>query len=230
MRLLTHLLLGIGLWVALTAESRAQLFIGPNLGPILGRTLDGGLLYYPKNEDWIAVSLSGGYTFYGPMYFARRKAECLSQFHNGGWHTRLGLRNGFTTDHHANHPWWGADLVYSRQVERARINTCDAAPGSPTTVSQRIHVMSFAVNLGYTWNPLRRKTIYQRFVLDFGLRVGYPFWSSAPPLGERDYFSGLGFRWFPIRSITLEPIAVFRWELFHDRYGYHKGKTRKRFK
>jgi hypothetical protein len=208
----------------------AQLFFGPNIGPILGRTADAGLLYYPKNEDWIAVSLSGGYTLYGPMYFARREAECLSKFHNGGWHVRLGLRNGFTTDHHASHPFWGADLVYSRQNEDARINTCDAATAPPATVSQSVNVMSMAINLGYSWNPLRKKTIYQRFLLDFGLRFGYCFWSSAPLLGERDYISGLGFRWFPIRSITLEPIAVFRWELFHDRYGYRKAKTRTRFK
>lgn len=228
MRLRISLLLGLmWMWVAAT-DVQAQLFVGPNVGGILGRTVDAGLLYYPKNEDWIAVSLSGGYTFNGPMYFPRRKAECIHDFRNGGWHMRLGLRNGLTTDHHANHMFWGADLVYSRQNESARINSCDTSSVPESTVAQSIDVMSLSVNLGYTWNPLRRKTIYQRFLVDFGLRIGYPFWSSAPPLGERDYFSGMGFTWFPIRSITFEPIAVFRWELFHGRYGYSKARTRKR--
>jgi hypothetical protein len=62
------------------------------------------------------------------------------------------------------------------------------------------------------------------------LRIGYPFWSSEKPYGERDYYSGMGFTWLPIRSITFQPIASLRWELFHDRYGYSKGKTRQRFK
>jgi hypothetical protein len=230
MQLLKNIILAAVFILGVVDRLPAQLFFGPNVGPILGRTADAGLLHYPKNEDWIAVSLSGGYTVYGPMYFPRREADCLSQFHNGGWHVRLGLRNGLTTDHHANHMFWGADLIYSRQKEDARINTCDAATEPPSTFSQNIHVMSAAINFGYTWNPLRKKTIYQRFLLDFGLRVGHSFWSSAPLLGERDYVSGVGFSWFPIRSITVEPLVAFRWELFHDRYGYHKAKTRKRFK
>ena len=230
MRLLKISLLLVGLLVACSDTASAQLFVGPNFGGLLGRTLDIGALYYPKNEDWIAVSAGGGYTLHGPMYFARREAECLRQFKNGGWHLRLGLRNGFTTDHHANHIFWGAELIYSRQKESARINSCAAATEPPTQFEQQINVMSGALNFGYSWNPLRRKTIYQRFLIDFGLQIGYPFWSSEPPLGERDYFSGLGFTWLPIRSITIQPMAAFRWELFHDRYGYHKGKTRTRFK
>ena len=218
------------LLLAGAGSGMSQLFLGYNAGPILGRTADIGLQYYPKNEDWISVTLSGGATLYGPMYFARREADCLRKFHNGGWHIRLGARNGFTTDHHANHPWWGLDLVYSRQKESALINTCAAATEPEVTVTQSLNVMSGSLSLGYTWNPLRRKTIYQRFVIDFGLRLGYPFWSSEPLLGQRDYISGLGFRWFPIRSITLEPVAVFRWELFHNKYGYHKARTVKRFK
>ncbi|HEX2898493.1 MAG TPA: hypothetical protein VHS96_02125, partial [Bacteroidia bacterium] len=148
MRLLKYFVLVAGMVLTLGTEATAQLFAGYNAGPILGRTLDAGLLYYPKNEDWIAVSLSGGYTFRGPMYFARREAECLSKFKNGGWHMRLGLRNGLTTDHHANHPWWGLDLVYSRQHESARINTCDTASADPMTVSQSLNVMSASLNLG----------------------------------------------------------------------------------
>lgn len=223
------LLLAI-LLLAGASSGMTQLFVGYNAGPILGRTADLGLQYYPKNEDWISLTLSGGATLYGPMYLARREADCLRKFQNGGWHIRLGARNGLTTDHHANHPWWGLELVYSRQKESALINTCAAATEPEMTVTQSLNVMSGALSLGYTWNPLRRKTIYQRFVIDFGLRFGYPFWTSVPLLGERDYISGLGFRWFPIRGITLEPIAAFRWELFHDKYGYHKARTVKRFK
>lgn len=230
MRWLVKALMVVVLFMGIREGISAQLFAGFNAGPILGRTADAGLLYYPKNEDWIAVAASGGYTFYGPMYFARRKAECLSHFKNGGWHLRLGLRNSLTTDHHANHVYWGADLVYSRQNESAHIHTCDTATLPRRTVYQSLNVMSVSLNLGYTWNPLRGKTIYQRFVVDFGLRVGYPFWSSAPLLGERDYISGMGFTWLPIRSITFQPMAVFRWELFHSPYGYSKGRTRKLFK
>jgi hypothetical protein len=227
MRLRLFPFVGLFWAVLLGTSGKAQLFVGANAGGILGRTLDVGALYYPKNEDWIAVSATGGYTVYGPMYFARRKAECLRHFHNGGWHVRVGLRNGLTTDHHANHVFWGADLVFSRQNENAIVNACDA---TAHYFEQQISVMSGSLNLGYTWNPLRGKTIYQRFLVDFGLRVGVPFWSSAPPLGERDYYSGLGFTWLPIRRIAFEPIAAFRWELFHSPYGYSKGKTRQRFK
>lgn len=230
MRLLKRLLWVALVTVGLGSTLPAQLFVGPNVGGILGRTGDIGVLIYPKNEDWIAASVSGGYTLYGPMYFARRKAECLRQFQNGGWHVRAGARNALTTDHHSNHMWWGADLIYSRQVEQAEVNACDNATEPTATVGQEIDVMSLSLNLGYTWNPLRGKTIYQRFLLDFGLRVSYPFWSSAPPLGQRDYFSGVGFTWLPLRSIAFEPIAVFRWELFHNRYGYSKQRTRTRFK
>lgn len=219
------------LFLVLTAVPvQAQLFVGPNFGPIPGRTLDLGILAYPKNEDWLAISLSGGTTLQGPMYFPRKKAECLSGFRNGGWHIRAGARNGFTIDHHANHLWWGLDLIYSRQKESAVFHTCDTATVNPERISQNIGVLSGAINFGYTWNPMKKKTIYQRFLVDFGLRVGYPFWSSAPLLGERDYISGLGFTWLPIRSITFEPMVTIRWELFHGRYGFFKGKTRTRFK
>ncbi|MBL0020604.1 MAG: hypothetical protein IPP17_30270 [Bacteroidetes bacterium] len=136
MRWLKNLVLFAGLALTLGNEASGQLFAGYNAGPILGRTLDAGLLYYPKNEDWIAVAFSGGYTFQGPMYFARREAECLKQFKNGGWHMRLGLRNGLTTDHHSNHPWWGLDLIYSppkrkRQNQYLRCRNGTAHDGLP---------------------------------------------------------------------------------------------------
>jgi hypothetical protein len=164
------------------------------------------------------------------MLFARREAECLRGFHNGGWHVRVGARNGFTTDHHKSHVFWGLDLVYSRQREDALLHACDTATRDPIRFSQSLNVMSGSLSLGYTWNMLHKKTIYQRFLFDFGLRIGYPFWSSVPILGQRDYISGLGFMGFPFKSVTFEPIATFRWELFHAKYGYSKGKTRKRFK
>jgi hypothetical protein len=217
------------LLMMLGGTARAQLFVGYNIGPALGRTLDADFRYYPKNEDWISFSLGGGYTFNGKMYFPRKKAECLSDFRNGGWHMRFGARNSFTTDHHDNHLFWGLDFLYSRQNESATFNTCDSTL-VPERISQSVNVLSGSINFGYTWNPRLGKSIYQKFLLDFGLRVGYPIWSTAPLLGERDYISGLGFRWFPIRSLTLEPIVAFRWELFHGKYGYSKGKTKTRYK
>lgn len=217
------------LLLALTQAS-AQLFIGPNIGSAYGRTPEAGLLYYPKNEDWISIALGGGYTFNGPMYFPRKKAECIGHFRNQGWHIRLGLRNGLTTDHHENHLYWGLDLIYSRQHESVVRNACEDATEPLERVAQSINVWSGALNLGFTWNPLRRQTIYQKFLVDLGIRIAYPFASSAPLLGERDYISGVGFTWFPIRSIAFEPVLVLRWELFHSRYGYSKGKTKTLFK
>lgn len=214
---------------ALPKQIEAQLFAGYNLGPIFGRTLDADLRYYPKNEDWISFSAGAGYTFNGKMYFPRKKAECLSNFRNGGYHIRIGARNGLTVDHHDNHPFWGLDLLYSRQNESAVLNTCDSTL-NPESISQSINVMSASINMGYTWNPLKGRTIVQKILVDFGLRIGYPFWSSAPLLGERDYISGLSFTWFPIRSITFEPIVAIRWELFHGKYGYYKQKTKVRYK
>jgi hypothetical protein len=220
-------------WVLLTGFAapslRGQVYAGLNLGPAYARTVDLGLTFYPKNEDWISIQLSGGYTFAGPMYFPRKKAECLGGFRNGGWHVRLGARNGITTQHHSSHPFWGLDLVYSRQQESAVLHLCDTASLPLERVNQNLSVLSGAVNLGYTWNPFHKKTIYQVVLLDFGLRIGYPFWSKVPLLGERDYVSGLGFTWFPIRSLSLEPIIVLRVKLVRGRYGFFKAKEKKRY-
>ncbi|MEM7037828.1 MAG: hypothetical protein AAF570_12670, partial [Bacteroidota bacterium] len=213
------------LLLALAAPASAQIFIGPNIGPAYARTADAELRYFPKNEDWISFAVSGGYTFNGPMYFPRKQAECLSGFRNGGWHVRLGARNSFTVDRADNHLFWGLDLIYSRQKESAVFHTCAEATQNPERMEQELEIMSAAINIGYTWNPLKGKTIYQVFLVDFGLRVGYPFWSSAPLLGERTYISGLGFTWFPIRSIAVEPVAIIRWKLWNNRYGFKKGKT-----
>ncbi|MEM0996298.1 MAG: hypothetical protein AAGN35_04425 [Bacteroidota bacterium] len=211
------------------APASAQMYAGINLGPAYGRTVDAGLMLFPKNEDWLSFQLSGGYTFAGPMYFPRKKAECLANFRNGGWHVRLGARNGFTTQHHSSHLFWGLDLIFSRQNESALLNACDTASAAPMSVSQNINVVTGAINLGYTWNPFHKKTIYQLVLIDFGLRVGYPFWSSAPLLGERDYISGAGFTWFPIRSLSVEPMAILRFKLVKGRYGFFKRRERKRF-
>jgi hypothetical protein len=210
--------------------TRAQVFVGPNVGAVFGRSIELGALVYPKNQDWIAASLSAGYTAPGPMYFPRKKAECVADFRNQGWHVRVGLRNGLTTDHHANHFFWGLDLTYSHQNESAVKNTCDNPTGDPFRIDQTVKVWSLGVNTGITWNPLRGKSIYQKFLVDFGLRMSYPFATSVPLIGQRDYISGVGFTWWPIRSIAFQPMAVLRWELFHNRYGYSKGKTRTLFK
>jgi len=216
--------------MVLVCRLAAQVFVGPDIGGAYGRTLELGMMAYPKNEDWIAGTLGVGYTFGGPMYFPRKRAECLSGFHNSGWHVRAGVRNGLTTDHHENHIFWGADLTYSRQHERATLNTCDTASLDPLTVSQSLNIWSAGLNAGYTWNPLRRQSIYQKFLIDFGLRMSFPFHNRDLLLGDRDYVSGAGFTWFPIRSIAFNPIVCARWELFHGRDGYSKGRTVKRFK
>lgn len=206
------------------ASAHGQFFAGLNGGPAYGRTLDGMVMLYPKNEDWIAFTASGGYTFRGPLYFPR-KADCVDNFKHGGWHMRLGARNGLTTDDFSNHIFWGLEAVYSRQIESATINACD----DPRSRNQRVTVLSGSFNVGYTWNPFRKRTIYQYILVDFGLRASYPFWTNQPLYGERDYISGVGYTWLPIRSIAFEPMVALRVMLFKSRYGFSRFKEGKRF-
>jgi hypothetical protein len=208
---------------------QGQVYMGLNVGPAYARTVDLDFSFFPKNEDWLSFQVSGGYTFAGPMYFPRKKAECLTDFRNGGWHVRAGARNGLTTQHHSSHLFWGLDLVYSRQQESVVKHVCDTSTLNPERLAQNINVLGGAVNLGYTWNPFHKKSIYQIFLFDFGVRIGYPFWTQAPLLGERDYISGLGFTWFPIRSLTLEPMITLRWKLVKGKYGFFKGKKKTRY-
>ncbi len=223
------IVLGIAL-LFLAPSLFGQSFAGINLGPLYGRTLDAQLYIYPKNEDWIAVSLSGGYTFSGRGYFIRQEKDCLENLRNGGWHLRLGFRNDLTTDNLDNHLYWEALAVYTRHTESATINTCAESSGHRIPFNSTVNMLGGAVRLGYQWNPLRRKTIYQRFVLDFGLQIGAPIIASAPLVAERNHYSGLGITYLPIRSVALEPIIAVRWKLNQRRYGFFKGRERKRFK
>lgn len=208
----------------------AQVYLGPNLGPAYGRTVEAGLQVYIPNEDWISILASGGYTFEGPLYFPRKKKDCISDVYNQGWHMRIGARNGLTVDHHKSHMFWGLDLTYSHHEESALLNSCATATEPTDRQEQAYKVWSGGLALGYTWNPVFGRTIYQKFLLDFGLRISHPFYTSQEPFGERNYFSGIGFTWLPIRNVALEPIVAIRWELFHDKYGHNRMRTVKRYK
>ena len=214
--------------VGLVQFSAAQLYVGPNVGPLWGRTADLQLYFYPHSEDWIAASVSGGYTFRGLTYFPRRSKECIANLQSGGWHLRVGARNDLTTQNHGSHPYWELLAVYTNQRENVTTGVCDTS-ASLTSISQTNHVISGALRIGYTWNPFERKTIYQRFLLDFGLQAGLPIWSSQDRLSERQYYSGIGLTWFPIRSVALEPTITLRYRVGIRRYGFHKGTPRKLF-
>jgi len=211
------------------ASAIGQSFLGLNLGPAYGRTLDGQLYFYPKNEDWIAVSLSGGYTFQGRTYFTRQEKDCLEDLRSGGWHVRLGFRNDLTTDNLSSHFYWEALAIYTRHTESATINTCPESSGHRISFNSTVNVLSGAVRLGYQWNPLRGKTTDERIVFDFGLQIGAPVMASAPLVAERNHYSGVGITWLPIRSVAIEPVATVRWKLNQRRYGYFRQKERKRY-
>ena len=164
-----------------------QAFLGINFGPAYAKSFDGQFYLYPKNEDWIAVSLSGGYTLNGRTYFPRKEKDCLDNLSSGGWHLRLGVRNDLTTDNLDNHVYWEALAVYTRHTEAATINTCADANSGRMDFNSTVNLWSGAFRVGYQWNPLRRKTIHQRFVLDFGLQIGAPIHSSAPLVAERNH-------------------------------------------
>ena len=208
---------------------QAQLYVGPNIGPLWGRTGDLQLYFYPHSEDWISASVSGGYTLNGSTYFPRRTADCIGSLKSGGWHIRAGARNDLTTKNHGSHPYWELLAVYTNQTESAITGTCDTS-ASLMRVEQQNHVISGAIRFGYTWNPFEGKTIYQRFLLDFGLQLGMPIWSSQDRLAERQYYSGIGLTYFPIRSIAIEPTITLRYRVGIRRYGYHKGRPVQIFK
>lgn len=208
---------------------QAQLYVGPNIGPLWGRTGDLQFYYYPHSEDWIAASLSAGTTYFGRTYFPQKSKECIDNLRSGGWHIRAGARNDLTTKNHSSHAYWELLAVYTNHHESAITGVCDTST-SLVRVDHDLHVISGALRLGYTWNPFHRKTIYQRFLLDFGLQIGLPIWSNEPLIVERNYYSGIGLTYFPFKSIALEPTITLRYRVGTRRYGFHKGQTRTLFK
>lgn len=224
MRMLAWLLLMLPL------GGLAQGYLGLNLGPAYGRTLDAQFYLYPKNEDWIAASVSGGYSFSGRTYFARKKKECIGNLRSGGWHLRAGVRNDLTTQNHSSHLYWELLMVYTRHQESGVTGTCDTTGASLREIEQTGSLLSGALRIGYTWNPLHKKTIYQKILVDFGLQLGVPFWSNLELISERNHYSGIGYTWLPFRSVAIEPTITLRWKLNQRRYGFFKGQERKRFK
>lgn len=213
------------LFVCLMAfRLQAQLYAGFNAGPALFRTGDVQFRLYPKNQDWIAFNFGGGGTFKAPFLLAK-KENCLLQWKSSGYHFRGGFRNGLTKDHHKSHLFWGADLVYSRVGEFATRDSCDGGGMPGEVIENRGNVLSGALTGGYTWNLLHKKTIYQKFLVDFGMQIGFPVWKDITFLGSRQYISGIGLGGLPIRSVHFELVAVARWELWHNRFGYKKPRT-----
>lgn len=215
--------------VSLSLWAQAQLYVGPNIGPLIGRTPDLQLYFYPHNEDWIAASVSIGKSFSGKTLFPRKEAECLNNLRTGGWHVRVGARNDLATQNHGSHLYWEVLGVYTNHSESAVLGTCDSSITN-TLINQDIHLISGALRGGYTWNPFARKTIIQRFLIDFGLQLGVPIWSSSPLISDRNHYSGIGTTYFPFRSIAFEPTITLRYRVGTRRYGFKKGQTRTLFK
>lgn len=215
--------------ILLALSGQAQLYLGPNIGPLWGRTGDFQFYYYPHSEDWIAASVSAGYTAHGRTFFPQKAKECIDNLQSGGWHIRAGARNDLTTQNHSSHLYWELLAVYTNHNESAITGVCDTST-SLMRLEQDLHVISGAIRVGYTWNPFARKTIYQRFLLDFGLQVGLPIWSNKDRIAERNYYSGIGLTSFPFRTIAIEPTIILRYRVGTRRYGFHKGKTRTLFK
>lgn len=203
---------------------KAQLYAGFNAGPALFRTGDLQFKLYPKNQDWIAFNFGGGGTFKAPFLLAKRE-NCLSQWKSSGYHFRAGFRNGLTKNHHKSHLFWGGDLVFSRIGEFATRDSCNVEGPPGEVIENRGNVLSGALIGGYTWNFLNKKTIYQKLLVDFGLQIGFPVWKDTEFLGSRQYISGVGFGGLPIRSVHFELVAIARWELWHNRFGYKKPRT-----
>lgn len=213
------------LWLA-GHSLHSQLMVGWNAAPLAGGTLEFHAWLHPKNEDWFSLTGGGGYTLMGP-FLLDKKEECLRNVRHGGYHFRLGARNSLTTDHHSNYFFWGAQVIYSLQKERALYYTCDSTR-SPETIERKFSVLSGSVQAGYSWNPWRRKSILHPFQFDFGLQVGFPLWRNGEFQSARNYISGLGYGNLPIRSVNLEAIAIVRFELAHFKYGYKRFKKDKR--
>jgi|GEM_PF-2158294 hypothetical protein len=211
-------------------RSFSQVHGGLNLGPAYGRTIDAGLRVYIPDEDWISLHAEGGYTFEGPLYFPRKQADCLSDAYHAGYHFRVGFRNGITTDYRKSHLFWGAELTFVQHRESALLQSCQSDPQAPYRDQHSLRAWAGGFSLGYTWNPLQGKSYRQPVFLDFGLRVSHPFHFSHPPFGNRGYYSGIGYTYFPIRQVAIEPVFVLRWELWQDKKGYNRPRTVKRFK
>ncbi len=193
-----------------------------NAGSLPARTLELGLAIHPKNEDWLTIHTGLGYTLNGGYYFPK-KTDCNTELKNGGTFIRLGARNSLTSDHHEDHLFWGIDALFIGYRESA-IDRCDAdEPGK--AVESKGKAFGGLLEAGYAWN-ISKRSHTSRVFLDLGIRAGAPLYNSAPFLGSLNYLPGIGFGKSGSRGFNIAPVARFRVELWHGRYGHYKiGKV-----
>ena len=209
-----------GLLLCGLSTSFAQVFIGLNGGGLPGRTLELQTQIHPKNEDWIALNIAGGYTLKGP-YFFKRKDECLSKIKNGGHHVKLGFRNNLTTQHIGNYLWWGAGMNYVWNTSSAISGGCDTLPEGEVSVSTRDLVLQF--DAGYSMYILQNP-LNERIQADFGATIGFPLKTWGTHISRNNYLSGVGFGRSAPRPVNFGLIATIRYKILHVRYGYSKPK------
>lgn len=219
-------LYGILLLVFSAPALPAQILVGWNVAPLINSTFEFHGFIHPKNEDWLSFTIGGGYTMNSP-FLLDKKEECLKNVKHGGYHFRAGARMQLTTDHHSNYFFWGASAVYTRHLEKALLNTCNSSLPLEHAV-RRFGIVSGAVYVGYSWNPLRPHIHIEPLQLDFGFQLGFPLATGGEFFSKRNYISGLGYGNLPIRSLNLELIAMARFELAHFKYGYMKTKKVKK--
>lgn len=204
--------------------AKAQAYLGLNAGPAWGRTLEGQLLIFPKNEDWLTAFAGGGYTLDGQLWFKRKK-DCLEDYRYGGWHLKFGVRNNLTTAHKEDHMFWALGIVYSRMKETVSSYGCE--PVFPGFEDRKTGIVSGTLLAGYSLNPIPDWPLYQGLKIDFGVQAGLPFVNRGALIGRRGYVPGIGYRHWPIRAVHLEPFIMLRVELNKRRYGYYKSRTKK---
>ena len=220
----TNLAIGF-FWVLNTAfygsELNAQAFVGLNVGPGVGRTIDVFGMIHPKSQEWLSFTMGGGYTLPGPLYFTR-KMDCVSNYNNSGYHVRLGARHSLTTDHHKNFLFYGLNLVLSGQNESITQGICDNGK-PPGSFQAKGIAVGGAINAGYSYNPTSRFH-KPKVHLDMGLQAGIPFYRTFVQPGSSSYLPGLGYGKTGRLGIYFELVLIVRYEFWHNIFGYSRPK------
>ena len=215
----------IFLFLLLPFAGQGQLWLGGNAGSLAGRTADAYVLLHPKNQDWLALSLSGGYTLPGPLFLPHNYAD-LSNFRHSGYHVRLGAKNFITSDHLSNHLFWGGHLNYAGVTEKAN-NTSGTGEGA---VKNNFGSLGVQFDAGYSicLNP---NAMRDKWKLDLGLQLGFPVTKKndfmGAPTRSATYVPGLGYGRAGEEAVNFQLIVLMRYMMWDGRYGYQKlRKTR----
>lgn len=213
----------IFLLVLLPFLGHSQLYLGGNAGSLAGRTADAYVFYHPKNQDWLALSLSGGYTVPGPLFFPHSYPD-YDKFRHSGYHIRLGARNFITSDHLSNHLFWGGHMNYAGVTEKAT-NTSGTGEGE---VKNNFGCFGLQLDAGYSM-CLNPNAMRDKWKLDMGLQLGFPLTQKDQFLGAASsaatYVPGLGYGRAGEEAVNLQLILLLRYMMWDGRYGHYKHRT-----